>query len=137
MILKEIYKPIFYNKNKQEIKIRRAAAEAQNFAHFLPISEPKLCTQIRCDCVAFFLGRHRRRANPPFPTTPTVTAALPFSVCKKAVGRAGAHGGKIRAAQPLSKPHFSGQFCPSLQNQPNRQKPQIAARASRKPVDCI
>ena len=46
----------FYNKNKQEINIRRAAAEAQKFAHFLPISEPKLCTQIRCDCVAFFWG---------------------------------------------------------------------------------
>ena len=111
MILKEIYKPIFYNKNKQEIKIRRAAAEAQKFAHFLPISEPKLCTQIRCDCVAFFLGRHRRRVNPPFPTTPTLTAAQPFWVCKKAVGRVGAHGGKIRAAPPLQN-HTSRAFLP-------------------------
>ena len=56
----------FYNKNKQEINIRRTAAEAQNFAHFLPISEPKLCTQIRCDCVAFFWGGIAAEQTHPF-----------------------------------------------------------------------
>jgi len=64
------------------------------------------------------------------------TLEHPFSGClnhylsptvfglQKAVGRAWAVSGKIRAAQPLSKPHFSEQFCPSLQNPPNCLKTQ-------------